>query len=123
MLPPLFIWVCDPHSVETVFFICVREVFTQVVYTVCKRCVEVVYGIDSTQVVYGVYTSCVWRDSEFKVLVSRFSTHPPTGDRCVEVLSRTRAMCYIYIYICVAVAHIHGLGASMSTNTLRAREI
>jgi hypothetical protein len=33
---------CDPHSVETVFFICVREVFTQVVYTVCKRCVEVV---------------------------------------------------------------------------------
>jgi hypothetical protein len=56
----------------------------------------------------GVYTSCVLMDSEFKVLVSRFSTHPPTGDRCVEVLSRVRGISYIYIYICVAVAHIHG---------------
>ena len=95
---------CDPHSVETVFFICDREVL----HKLCTQCVEgcVKYGLYT--VCRGVYTSCVLMDSEFKVLVSRFSTHPPTGDRCVEVLSRARAMCYIYIYICVAVAHIHG---------------
>ena len=86
------------------FFICDREVL----HKLCTQCVEscVKYGLYT--VCRGVYTSCVLMDSEFKVLVSRFSTHPPTGDRCVEVLSRTRAMCYIYIYICVAVAHIHG---------------
>ena len=52
-----------------------------------------------THLYTGCVHMCVLMDIEFKFLVSRFSTHPPTGIGCVEVLSRTRAISYIYIHI------------------------
>ena len=64
---------------------------------VCIVCTSIAY----THLYTGCVHTCVLMDIEFKVLVSRFSTHPPTGDRvCRGSLAYARGLViYIYIYV------------------------